>query len=277
MTKTGHIIAIAYTEFLIGVRNRWVILASLVLFVFALVLAFLGGAPGGAMHIGHLTVTVANLATLSVYLVPLLALLLGFDAIAGEVDRGTLPLMLANPISRLSVLSGKFLGHLSVIAIAILTGFGLTGLGIVVFSMDASGLVHLARLIVTSIALGAVFLAISYIVSILARNSGMAAALAIGVWLVSVVLYDLVLLGALVSDSGGYFSTTVFPWLLVANPADAFRLYNMAALDLGAGATGLSGLKTTLPLGAYLPVLFLAGWFLGAFGLANAAFRKLEL
>ncbi len=277
MTKTGHIIAIAYTEFLIGVRNRWVILASLVLFVFALVLAFLGGAPGGAMHIGHLTVTVANLATLSVYLVPLLALLLGFDAIAGEVDRGTLPLMLANPISRLSVLSGKFLGHLGVIAIAILTGFGLTGLGIVVFSMDASGLVHLARLIVTSIALGAVFLAISYIVSILARNSGMAAALAIGVWLVSVVLYDLVLLGALVSDSGGYFSTTVFPWLLVANPADAFRLYNMAALDLGAGATGLSGLKTTLPLGAYLPVLFLAGWFLGAFGLANAAFRKLEL
>ncbi len=37
--------------------------------------------------------TVASLTSLTVYLVPLLALLMSFDAVAGEVERGTLPLL----------------------------------------------------------------------------------------------------------------------------------------------------------------------------------------
>jgi Cu-processing system permease protein len=213
---------------------------------------------------------------LSVYLVPLIALLLSFDAIAGEVDRGTLPLMLATPISRLSVLSGKFIGHLAVIAIAIMFGFGAVGAALAAGSGEVAGLVHLVRLIITSIALGAVFLGVGYFASIVARTSGLAAAIAVGIWLVSVVLYDLALLGALVSDAGGYFSTAIFPWLLVANPADAFRLYNMAALDLGSGATGLSGLSGALPYGAALPVVLLAGWVVLAFALAGLAFRRFE-
>lgn len=276
MIEPRHVAAIAGVEFRIGVRNRWVVLASLVLLAFAGVLAFVGGAPGGATHVDRLTATVASLATLSVYLVPLIALLLSFDAIAGEVDRGTLSLMLATPISRLSVLAGKFLGHIAVIAIAITLGFGLTGLALLMGAADVSGLVHLARLVVTSIALGAVFLGVGYFASIVARSSGLAAAIAVGIWLASVVLYDLALLGALVSDAGGYFSTRVFPWLLVANPADAFRLYNMAALDLGANATGLSGLTDTLPFGAALPIAFLVGWAALAFALAGVAFRRFE-
>jgi Cu-processing system permease protein len=276
MIRLAHIAAIAGAEFRTGVRNRWVLLASLVLLAFAGVLAFLGGAPGGAAHIDRLTLTVASLSTLSVYLVPLIALLLSFDAIAGEVDRGTLPLMLATPISRLSVLSGKFIGHLAVIAIAIMFGFGAVGAALAAGSGEVAGLVHLVRLIITSIALGAVFLGVGYFASIVARTSGLAAAIAVGIWLVSVVLYDLALLGALVSDAGGYFSTAIFPWLLVANPADAFRLYNMAALDLGSGATGLSGLSGALPYGAALPVVLLAGWVVLAFALAGLAFRRFE-
>ncbi len=276
MLKLDHIMAIAEAEFLIGIRNRWVVLASIILLVFALVLAFVGSAPGGVAHINRLTVTVASLATLSVYLVPLIALLLSFDAIAGELDRGTLPLILASPVSRTSVLLGKFFGHLIVIAIAIIFGFGVTGLLIAAGSGWEGGLDHLARLIITSIALGASFLAIGYISSILARQGGTAAALAISVWLVSVVLYDLVLLGALVSDAGGYFSKTIFPWLLLANPADAFRLFNMTALELGSGATGLSGLETALPFGTALPLIFLFGWIALALSLADIAFRRLQ-
>lgn len=276
MIRLAHMAAIAGAEFRTGVRNRWVVLASLVLLAFAGVLAFVGGAPGGAAHVDRLTLTVASLATLSVYLVPLIALLLSFDAIAGEVDRGALPLMLATPISRMSVLGGKFLGHLAVIAIAILFGFGTVGAALAIASGEAAGLIHLGRLIVTSIALGAVFLGVGYFASIVARTSGLAAAIAVGIWLVSVVLYDLVLLGALVSDAGGIFSTKVFPWLLAANPADAFRLYNMAALDLGSGATGLSGLSSALPYGAALPIVFLAGWVVLALALAGIAFRRFE-
>ena len=65
----------------------------------------------------RLWVIVASLTALGVYLVPLLALLMRFDAIAGEVERGTLPLLLAYPASRAEILLGKGLaadrhGHL---------------------------------------------------------------------------------------------------------------------------------------------------------------------
>ena len=99
----GDIAAIAKVEFIVALRNRWALLAAIILILFAGVLSFVGGTPGAAQHIDRLTLSVANLAALSVYLTPLIALLLGFDAIAGEIDRGALPLLLATPVSRSSV------------------------------------------------------------------------------------------------------------------------------------------------------------------------------
>jgi hypothetical protein len=67
--------------------------------------ALLAGAVGGrqrphrALGVDRLSVTVASLTSLAVYLVPLVALLMSFDAIAGEVERGTLPLVLTYPVS----------------------------------------------------------------------------------------------------------------------------------------------------------------------------------
>ncbi|MFQ5562779.1 MAG: ABC transporter permease [Parvularculaceae bacterium] len=271
-----NILAVAKTEFRIGLRNRWVILAALILLAFAGVLSFVGGAPGAAGHINRLTVTVASLATLSVYLVPLLALLLSFDAIAGEIDRGTLSLLLATPVSRLSVIAGKFTGHFAVIAIAVLIGFGGPGLYLYFDAPSAGAAADLVRLIATSAMLGAVFICIGYVVSALAQSSGLAAALAVGVWLSATVLFDLALLGALVADQGGAFSKEVFPWLLAANPADAFRLYNMSALDLGANATGLSGAGDALGYDPRLAILSLGTWIAGAFAAAVLAFRRLQ-
>ena len=86
------VLAIAGTELRIGFRNRWILLSSLILLVFALLLVLLGSAPSGETTVSPLTVVAASLSTLSVYLVPLIALLLSFDAIAGEIDRGTLQL-----------------------------------------------------------------------------------------------------------------------------------------------------------------------------------------
>ncbi|HXI85858.1 MAG TPA: ABC transporter permease subunit [Parvularculaceae bacterium] len=271
----ANIAAIARAEFLIGLRNRWATLAALVLFVFSGVLGLVGGAPGGAEHINRLTLSVASLSVLSVYLTPLLALLLGFDAIAGEVDRGALPLLLATPVSRLGVIAGKFCGHFAALAIALSVGFGAPAL--VIRALTAGGdFIDVARLILTSILLGAVFLAVGYIVSALARTSAFAAGLAIGAWLLLVVLYDLALLGALVVDKGGVFSREVFPWLLIANPADAFRLFNLSALDLGSFGVGLSGAGAALPYPASFALLSLAAWIIAALGGAFLAFRRVR-
>lgn len=274
----GHILAIAGIEVRIGIRNRWVVLATAILTLFALVLAFLGAAPTGAVKVAPLAVTVASLATLSVYLVPLIALLLAFDSIAGEVDRGTLPLLLATPVSRSAVILGKALGQLLIVALAIGIGYGIACAAIIAMTGgDTRGQADFLRLIVTSIGLGAAFIAIGTIASAAVRQTGTAAALAVGIWLVAVVLYDLGLLGALVADSDGVFARTIFPWLLVANPADAFRLYNLSALDIGADAAGLGGTGASLPFpaaAAALVSLFL--WVVAALGAAILVFRRLE-
>jgi len=272
-----NIVAVAGLELKLGIRNRWVILSVLILTLFAGILALVGSAPTGTVGVDRLTVTAASLSTLSVYLVPLIALLLAFDTVAGEIDRGTLHLVLACPVSRFEILAGKFLGHLAVLSIAVVAGYGLTG-GAVAFAGDSglAGFDVLARLIVTSILLGAVFLGIGYLASALVRQTGTAAALAVGVWLVAVVLYDLGLLAMLLVDGDGIFATTLFPWLLVASPGDAFRLFNLAALGGAKSLTGMAGIAEALPFPPGVALASLFGWLVAAFGGALLVFRRIE-
>src|SRR5690606_26914170 len=133
-------LAIADLELRIGLRNRWLLLATLILAVFSLGLALPGSAPAGTLGVHRMVITVASLASLSVYLVPLLALLLAFDAVAGEVDRGTALLIFSTPIARLEFLIGKALGQFAVILIALVVGYGLTaGVLLVIGAGSAAG------------------------------------------------------------------------------------------------------------------------------------------
>lgn len=272
-----QMLTVAACEIRIAMRNRWVLLSAVILLVFALVLGLVGTAPTGTVKAEPLAITVASLATLSVYLVPLIALLLAFDAIAGEVDRGTIQLVMASPISRNSFIAGKFLGHLAVIAIAVLLGYGAAGA--IIYGLTGSGgsgIVDLVRLVATSIALGAAFLAIGYVASACVRQTGTAAALAVGIWLIAVVLYDLGLFGALVANPDGFFAKSAFPYLLAANPADAFRLYNMAALETGTISGGLGAAAGSLPFSTGFALASLCVWTILALIAAATIFRRLE-
>src|SRR5579875_784943 len=91
---------IAAKELRDGLRNRWVLAVTALLAAFALTLAFLGAAPTGTVKADALDVTVVSLSSLSIFLLPLIALLLSFDAVVGEMERGTLGLLLAYPVTR---------------------------------------------------------------------------------------------------------------------------------------------------------------------------------
>ncbi|MEY4305063.1 MAG: hypothetical protein RIT52_1238 [Pseudomonadota bacterium] len=270
-----RILATAGTEFRIALRNRWVAIAVVLMALFSLVLSAAGSAPTGDLGVDRLSVTVASLTSLAVYLVPLVALLMSFDAIAGEVERGTLPLLLTYPVGRVEILLGKLLAHLAVLTLAVAVGYGLAALAAFWADGDAlSGLPALLRLTWTSILLGATFLGAGYALSSLARRPSGAAGLAMGLWLGAVVLYDLGLLAAVVADNGGWFTTSVFPFALLANPADAFRLFNLAASEATAAAAGVAGAANSIPLWQSAASVLL--WPLLALALATAAFRKVS-
>ena len=114
----------ASKEFSDAVRNRWVAMAVLLLGSLALALSFLGTVPVGETRVSALDVGVVNLASLSMYLIPLIALMLSFDALVGEFENGTMLLLLTYPVTRWQILFGKFLGHVAILLLAILIGYG---------------------------------------------------------------------------------------------------------------------------------------------------------
>lgn len=271
----ARILATAITEAHIARRNRWVLIAVVLMVVFSLVLSAVGSAPGGVVGADRLSVVVASLTSLSVYLVPLVALLMSFDAVAGEVERGTLPLLLTYPVARWEVLAGKLLAHTSILVIALVAGYGAAAaIAVATDPAAVSGFAALWRLTWTSTLLGATFLGIGYALSSMARRVSGAAGLAMGIWLGLVVLYDLGLLAAVVADDGGTFTTDIFPATLLANPADAFRLFNLTASQATAAASGVGGAAGAIPQWQSLASILI--WPLFALGLAALAFRKVE-
>ncbi len=269
------VLAIARMELLIARRNMWVATSLILMGLFSSVLTLAGGAPTGTLGVDPLLIATTSVTTLSVYLIPLIGLLLSFDAIAGEAERGTLALSLTYPLSRGEILLGKFVAHLMVLGFAVAVGLALTaGLTIWKYSTTDLNYVPLLELFFSALALGAAFLGIGYTVSAKARQTGVASGIVIIIWLVCVVLYDLGLLGALVADDGGTFTKTIFPWLLVANPADAFRLINMPVETVSTLATGLGAAGRASGFGLQLTSLLI--WPVLALGLAWAAFRRVE-
>ncbi|MCR6630505.1 MAG: ABC transporter permease [Magnetospirillum sp.] len=273
------ILVVAGKELRDGLRNRWIIGSTLLLAALAFALALLGSAPaGGGLGAKPLAVTVVSLASLTIFLVPLVALLLSYDSVVGEVERGTMLLLLTYPITRAQLLLGKVLGHSAIIAIATIVGYGGAGLavGLGEGGADPQSWAAFGLLLGSSILLGAVFVALATLASLLVRERGTAAGLAVALWLLFVVVFDLAALGLLVAAqdrlSPGLFST-----LLLFNPADVFRLLNLTGFENVRSFSGMAGAvaEVSLPAPALLAVL--GGWIAAPLGAALILFRRREL
>jgi len=219
-----------------------------------------------------------SLASLTLFLVPLIALLLSFDAIVGEQERGTLLLLLAYPVSRWQVVLGKWLGQVAILAIATVLGYGAAGIALSLEGgVGEAAWQAYAAMVFTSVMLGATFVAMGCLASTLVRERATAAGLAVGIWLVFVLLYDTALLGVLVADQGRIVGRAALDALLLLNPADAYRLFNMTASDSVSVYSGMAGPgdPVALPPAAYVGALVL--WIVVPLAAAIAAFRRRAL
>jgi ABC-2 type transport system permease protein len=130
------------------------------------------------------------------FLVPLVAIALGFDAVNGEFNRRTLSRVLAQPIYRDALLLGKFLGGLFTLTLVLtaiwlmIVGLGLFRLGVPPTGEEvARGLLFL----VATIAYGGVWLGIALVCSIRFRQPATAALAAIAVWLFFTVFWGMLI------------------------------------------------------------------------------------
>jgi ABC-2 type transport system permease protein len=134
------------------------------------------------------------LVALLSFLVPLIAIGLGFDAVNGEHNRRTLSRILSQPIYRDALLFGKFIGGLFTLTVCLIVlwllviGLGLLGLGI---PPNAEEMARALVLLVVTIAYAGFWFALALLFSIVFRSAATAALVSLGVWLFVTILWPL--------------------------------------------------------------------------------------
>jgi ABC-type transport system involved in multi-copper enzyme maturation permease subunit len=118
-------------------------------------------------------------------LLSLVALLLSYDAISGEKERGTLRLVLSWPVSRAELVAGKLAGSLAVVWIPFATVFLASVAALVIWGHVAFGggdFARMALMLGASLVYVAFFLALGTLVSALSPSSPRALVAALFVW-----------------------------------------------------------------------------------------------
>jgi Cu-processing system permease protein len=266
-----QIFTIAYKELRDRLRNRWVLAVAAVFTALALVIVYFGGAQQGTVGMRSIEFTIASLVSLVIYLIPLIALLLGFDAVVGERERGSLDLLLSLPVTRLEVLLGKYLGLAAALSLSTLGGFGLVAV-LLASQIGRAGLEPFIGFMFSSVLLGLAFLSLAVMLSVLARDRARASGLAIALWFFFVLVFDLVLLGLLVVG-GGEAGGAWFPYLLMFNPADVFRILNIFSLDDVRSLYGLTSIVPAALAKPWLMALVMLGWIATPLAVATWRFR----
>ena len=262
-----------------GLRNRWVMAATLLLAGLSLSLTYLGSLPSGSVGADPLAVAVVGLSSLTIYLVPLIALLLSYDAMVGEVENGTMVLLLSYPVARWQVMLGKFLGHLAILAFATIVGYGCAGvaIGLGETAVSAKSWWAFAAMMGSSVMLGAAFIALGYLVSVMVSERGTAAGVSVAVWLFFVLLFDLGVLGLLTADKGQTIAAEAVQFVLLLNPADIYRLFNLSGLENVRQFSGLAGVSGHGLVGPAGLLSVLGCWIVAPLMISGLVFRRREL
>lgn len=274
---SSPMLLIARRELVIAVRNRWTLIVSAVFGILMVAIAWAGVAAEGYGGTTDFTRTSASLLNLVLYLVPLMALVMGTLSFAG--DRGTAELLFSQPVSRTDVMLGKILGLFLSLSSAMSAGFLLAG-GVIFAGTGSSGVGAFLAFAFLTLLLSMVFLGIAALATILSGRRPRSFGIAILLWFFFVLLYDLLVLGA-ASQLKGQTATVALFLSLFGNPVDLVRVASLILLD-NVTIFGAAGAALVRFLGgaAWSMVVLLgalAAWIAVPLVIARAALRNQDI
>jgi ABC-type transport system involved in multi-copper enzyme maturation permease subunit len=258
-------------EFREALRNKWLAAYAIGFSLLALALSRASLAAAGYSGLGGFGRTTASLINALLLFTPLLGLMVGAAALAGDRERGSLLYLLSQPVSRGEVFWGKVVGAILAASVALALGFGVAAL-----ALGASGggdISAFIGLIGFTFLLMLACLGLGFLISSLARKAAAANGAALVLWLGLAFLGDLGIIGAVLktNPSPGALLT-----MLVINPLQVFKLGAIYSLQATLDTLGAAGQYATFHFGERLPLLlggllclWAAGTFSGAFALFN--------
>lgn len=179
---------IAKKEIMDNIRSKWII-ALTIIFASLTILVSYAGSLGDRWQ--DLTLTVSGMMALVQFLVPIIGLMLGYAAIVGEVEKGSMNSLLGMPVTRFEIILGKFLGLGAVLSTTILIGFGLAG---IVISINISDVNYATYLIFigATILIGLIFLNIALLFSSFFKKRTSSMGMAIFSWFFFTIIWSFI-------------------------------------------------------------------------------------
>jgi ABC-2 type transport system permease protein len=171
------------------------------------------------------------------FLVPLIAIGLGFDSVNGEHNQRTMSRILSQPIYRDALLFGKFLAGLFTLSISLVAlwllviGLGLYFLGV---PPNAEEVTRSFVFLLVVIAYAGVWLALAMLFSIIFRSAATAALVTLGLWLFLTLIWPALapaIVVALVPSSDEETLILVAQYLSRLSPSTLFGEVVLAILN----------------------------------------------
>ncbi|RLF31840.1 MAG: hypothetical protein DRM98_04930 [Thermoplasmata archaeon] len=219
------IINIAKKEFIDNIRNKWIIIITILFISLTLLASYAGSIYSeGWQDLGS---TMSVMGGLVNFLITIIALILGYSAIIGEIEKGSMDSLLSLPAKRIEIILGKFFGLGIVLTFAILTGFGTAGI-IIGFNVHNVNYVEYLIFIGATILVGLVFLSIGIFLSCLFRKRSTAMGSAILVFFLFTILWRFIVVALLFFINAFDIKNATLPdWYLALNffnPINAYEI-----------------------------------------------------
>jgi Cu-processing system permease protein len=269
----GALALITRKELRDSLRNRWFLLYTIAFATLAVSLAYVSVAGTGAAGFAGFGRTAAGLINLVVLIVPLMALTSGATAIAGEREHGTLAYLLSQPVTRLEVLLGKYLGLSMSLLASITIGFG-SAAGLIAYHTGGADASRFLSIVAIAYMLGLAMLSVGIFISTMTRRSSVAVGTAIFVWLTLVFISGLGLMGSAVAFR---LEVDELFHLALVNPIEVFRMAAVGSIDASLDVLGPAGLYAVRTHGSALMGILLsvlAAWIVVPLLLSAVAMQR---
>ncbi|WP_306054358.1 ABC transporter permease [Natronococcus wangiae] len=208
-------------------------------------------------------------------ILPLIALILGWKAIAGERESGSIKILLSLPHSRKDVLLGKLIGRSAVLSLSLVVGFVLAAI-IVAALLGGFDVTDYVGLLAMSILYGVAYTSIAVSLSSLTRSTTIAGAAMFGVFVLFYIVWNAITSALRLLMNRGYISGESYTvptnegsielqrlpdWAFFAESIDPGYAYNNAlSIVTGAAESDLNVQLEEIMFNGDIP-FYLQDWF----------------
>ncbi len=271
------VITIARQELTINIRNKWTMIFAAVFTVLVLAISYFGLLTAGAIGFQGFTRTSASLLNLVLYIVPLVALVMGTLSFTSE--KSASELLFAQPVSRGEIWLGKLLGLFASMLTATLIGFGLGGF-VIAMKAGTAGALRYPLFVGFSLLLAMAFLSLSALIAALCKRKNRAFGIVMFLWFFFVLFYDLLVIGGTFLFKERTANQFIFASLF-GNPVDMTRVASLIILN-GKEIFGVAGAALTKFLGGdvlsiLLLVLGMTVWIIAPFLLSQRLLKRQDI